>query len=30
VGEYVADIIVEGKVLVELKTVEELDKIHEA
>jgi GxxExxY protein len=30
VGEYVADIIVEGKVLVELKTVEQLDRIHEA
>ena len=29
VGEYVADIIVEGKVLVELKTVEQLDRIHE-
>ena len=30
VGEYVADVIVEGKVLVELKTVEQLDRIHEA
>jgi GxxExxY protein len=30
VGEYVADLLVEGKVIVELKTVEELDKIHEA
>lgn len=30
VGEYLADIIVEGKVLVELKTVENLDKVHQA
>jgi GxxExxY protein len=30
VGEYVADILVEDKVIVELKTVEALDKIHEA
>jgi GxxExxY protein len=30
VGEYVADILVEGKVIVELKTVDKLDKIHEA
>jgi GxxExxY protein len=30
VGEYVADIVVEGKVLIELKTVEQLDRIHEA
>jgi GxxExxY protein len=30
VGEYIADILVEDKVIVELKTVEALDKIHEA
>jgi GxxExxY protein len=30
VGEYVADILVEGKVIIELKTVDKLDKIHEA
>ena len=30
VGEYIADIVVEDKVIVELKTVENLDKIHEA
>ena len=30
VGEYVADILVEDKVIVEIKTVENLDKIHEA
>ena len=30
VGEYVADLLVEDKVIVELKTVETLDKIHEA
>ena len=30
VGEYVADLLVEDKVIVELKTVEALDKIHEA
>ena len=30
VGEYIADILVEDKVIVELKTVEKLDKIHEA
>jgi GxxExxY protein len=30
VGEYIADIFVEGKVIVELKTVDRLDKIHEA
>ncbi|MBN1626624.1 MAG: GxxExxY protein [Deltaproteobacteria bacterium] len=28
VGEYLADIVVEDKVIVELKTVESLDKIH--
>ena len=30
VGEYLADILVEKKVIVELKTVEKLDKVHEA
>jgi len=30
VGEYIGDILVEDKVLVELKTVEQLNKIHEA
>jgi len=30
VGEYIADILVEEKVIVELKTVESLDRIHEA
>jgi GxxExxY protein len=30
VGEYFADILVEKKVIVELKTVETFDKIHEA
>ena len=30
VGEYIADILVEEKVIVELKTVERLDKVHEA
>jgi GxxExxY protein len=30
VGEYIADILVEEKVIVELKTVESLGKIHEA
>ena len=30
VGEYIADILVEKKVLVELKTVEKIDRIHEA
>jgi GxxExxY protein len=30
VGEYVADLFVEARVIVELKTVEALDKIHEA
>ena len=30
VGEYLADMLVEKKVIVELKTVETLDKIHEA
>jgi len=30
VGEYIADILVEEKVIVELKTIEKLNKIHEA
>ena len=30
VGEYIADILVEEKVILELKTVEKLEKIHEA
>jgi GxxExxY protein len=30
VGEYVADLLVEDKVIVELKTVESLDRAHEA
>jgi GxxExxY protein len=30
VGEYFADIIVEDKVIIEIKTVEKLEKIHEA
>jgi GxxExxY protein len=30
VGDYVADIVVEGVVLVELKAIESLDKIHAA
>ncbi len=30
VGDYIADILVEEKVLVELKTVDRLDNIHEA
>ena len=30
VGEYTADILVEEKVILEFKTVERLDKIHEA
>ena len=29
-GEYIADLIVEDKVIIELKTVDRLDKIHEA
>jgi len=28
VGEYTADILVEGRVILELKTVDKLDKIH--
>ncbi len=30
VGEYIADILVEGTVIVEIKTVEKLEKLHEA
>jgi GxxExxY protein len=30
VGEYLADIIVEGKVILELKSIDCLDKVHEA
>jgi GxxExxY protein len=30
VGEYIADILVEGKVIVELKVVDGFEKIHEA
>jgi len=30
VGEYIADILVEERVIVELKTVNQLDKVHEA
>jgi len=30
VGEYIADILVEGAVIVEVKTVEKLEKLHEA
>jgi GxxExxY protein len=30
VGEYIADILVEDKVIIELKTVENIDKMHEA
>lgn len=30
VGEYVADVIVEEKVIIEIKTVEKLDRVHEA
>jgi len=30
VGEYFADIVVENKVIIELKTVEQVQKIHEA
>jgi GxxExxY protein len=30
VGEYLVDIIVEGKVLLELKSIVDLDKVHEA
>ncbi len=30
VGEYLADLLVEDRVIIEIKTVENLDKIHEA
>ena len=30
VGEYFADIVVEGKIIIELKAVDQLQKIHEA
>jgi GxxExxY protein len=30
VGEYIADILVEDKVIIEIKSVEKLEKIHEA
>lgn len=30
VGEYVADIVVESRVIVEIKTVENIDRVHEA
>jgi len=30
VGEYLADIVIEGQVILELKAVESLQKIHEA
>jgi len=30
VGEYIADILVEGKVVIELKAVDKLENIHEA
>ena len=30
VGEYFADLLVEGKVIVELKTVEQLERVHSA
>ena len=30
VGEYIADILVENRVIIELKTVENLDNVHEA
>lgn len=30
VGEYIGDILVEDRVLIELKTVERIDRIHEA
>jgi GxxExxY protein len=30
IGDYIADILVEGKVIVELKTVEKIERIHEA
>lgn len=30
VGEYIADLLVEGKVIIELKTVDSLQRVHEA
>jgi GxxExxY protein len=30
VGEYVADIVVEGKILLEIKAVQKLDEVHQA
>ncbi|MEA3358836.1 MAG: GxxExxY protein [Thermodesulfobacteriota bacterium] len=30
VGEYIVDMLVEGKIIIELKTVKAIDKIHEA
>ena len=30
VGEYIADLLIEDKIIVELKTVDNLDKIHDA
>ena len=30
VGEYIADLLVEGKVIIELKTVDKIEKAHEA
>ena len=30
VGEYIADLLVEGKVIIELKTVDKIEKVHEA
>jgi GxxExxY protein len=30
VGEYVVDVLVEGKIIIELKAIEQLQKIHEA
>lgn len=29
VGDFVADVIVEGKIVVEIKAIKQLDKIHE-
>ena len=30
VGEYIADILVENRIIIELKTIERIEKIHEA
>jgi GxxExxY protein len=30
VGEYVADLLLEGRVIIELKTVDKIEKLHEA